>query len=355
MFNKKVLPAVVLLAWMPFFSAHAEEKEKAVEGVVDFKNTLGAISRLHKQGEYEQAFDQIQRARQRPLGTSELVTLSLYEGIILYEMGRHVESGDAFEMALLIRHDVKLPVQVAPKIENHFGTFRRRVQQELSFEFEARQGRPGTSGASPAPSTSVSASPECPPARMAAKGRTLKAQQLWRLASMERMLCARGIRGGEVAETLSALKVRVTEAGTGTEWMRLGQDLDRFAHKFAVYPSTEDWRQAKSSVPEELWELGDEDQDVPLPEAPVASAVSSQPQEEPANLFGCRAAVVLECDRLMRRLLLLQNQTLDMDAATRVTARKELYRLGQRIREASSNETLDEVSDDIDAWQGRWP
>jgi hypothetical protein len=316
--------------------------EKAAgEGAANFKTTINTIRSLYRKLEYEQAFDLIHLARQRPLGTSELVLLSLYEGIILYEMGRHVESGDAFQMALLIRSDAKLPELVAPKIENYFETLRRRVDQEMD-------SGPAPSTPSPPPSTS-----QCPPARVPAKGRTLKAQQLWRLAKMEQMLCTRGIRGGEVTETLSALKAQVMAASTGTEWMRFSQDIDRLAQQYAVYPSNGDWHQAKSSVPEKLWEVGDEDQDIPLPEAPAAPVVKSL-EEEPVNLFGCRVELGPECERLMRRLLLLQNQTLDMKADTRHTARRELFRLGQTIREARSNETLEDASQDIDSWTANW-
>ncbi len=186
------------------------------------------------------------------MGTSELVSLSLYEGIILYDMGKPVESGDAFQMALLMQEDAKLPEQVSPKIVGHFEAFRQRILQELVSAAE-----PEMSGARSAPSAG---SRNCPPARIAAKGRNLKAHS------------------------------------TGTEWMSVSQDINRLAHQYAVYPSNENWRQAKSSVPEELWELGDEDQDVPLPESPIVALVSAPSEEQPANLFGCRAAVAVECE-----------------------------------------------------------
>jgi tetratricopeptide (TPR) repeat protein len=355
--RKRITPIIILLAWVPFLSASAAGEgaakpetptsaNAAGEGVASFKATISTISHLYRKLEYEQAFDFIHLARQRPLGTSALVLLSLYEGIILYELGRHVESGDAFQMALLIQPDAKLPELVAPKIEEYFEALRRRVGQELD-------SGPAPATFNPAPSTSASASSQCPPSRLAAKGRTLKAQQLWRLAKMEQMLCTRGIRGDTVAETLSVLRAQVMAASTSTEWMRLGQDIDRFSQQYAVYPSNGDWHQAKSSVPEKLWEVGDEDQDIPLPEAPIESVVKPL-EEEPVNLFGCRVELGLECERLMRRLLLLQNQTLGMNAETRHPARRELFRLGQTIREARSNETLEEAAQDIDAWTARW-
>ncbi|QRK14244.1 hypothetical protein JQX13_49525 [Archangium violaceum] len=332
-FHTRVVPIVVLLS----LSAYAAGESA---GAVDFKNTISMLSRLFRQGEYEQAVDVIELVRQRPLGTSELVTLSLYEGIILFELGKHEESGDAFQMALMLRLDAKLPEPVSPKIESLFEASLRKVQQELSPP-------------APAPSTPGGSSPDCPSARIAAKGRTLKAQQLWRLASMDQMLCVRGLRKGTVIGALSALKAQVTEAATSTEWVRVTQDIERFAHQFAVYPSNEDWRKAKSTVPEELWELGDEDQDVPLPEEPPVPVVKSQPEEEPTNLFGCLAAVAPECERLMMRLIPLQTRADGMEAAKKGPAKKELFRLGKKIREARSSETLAEASREIDAWQAK--
>jgi len=348
MFHKRIIPVLLLACWTPFPSAHAagegavdvKKKEDAVDGkkedAIVLKNPIVTIGHAYRNGEYELSLKFIELARQRPLGTSELVALSLYEGIILYELGRFVESGDAFEMALLIEPDVKLPVPVSPKIESQFETVRKKVQQEPGTTSPGKQ-RP-----------SPSASSNCPSGLIMTNGRTLKAQQLWRLAMMEQMLCVREIRGGQVARSLSAFKVQVSQAGSPTEWVRVIQEIDQFAKEYAVYPFNADWRHVKSLVPEDRWELGDEDQDVTLPEAP------DSPDEEPASLFGCQAAVAPDCERLMRRLLLLQNQLSGVGSADRFTARTELLRLGRKVREASTSEKLKAASRDIEAWQSRW-
>ncbi|AKJ06482.1 hypothetical protein [Archangium gephyra] len=296
------------------------------------------ISLAHRNGEYEQALDLIGRARQHPLDTHELVLLSLYEGILLYEVGRFVESGDAFEMALLIQPEEKLPTPVSPKIERHFETVRKKVQMDPSTTTPP--------GGKQKPSSTASSN--CPSGLIMTHGRTLRAQQLWRLAMMEQMLCVRDIRGGEVAKSLSAFKAQVSEAGSPTEWVRVIQEIDQFAKEYSVYPFDADWKHVKSLVPEERWELGDEEQDVTLP-APLES-----PDEEPASLFGCRAAVAPDCERLMRRLMLLQNQLSGVASANRFTARTELLRLGRKVREAFSSEKLQAASRDIEAWQSRW-
>ncbi|MCY1074567.1 hypothetical protein [Archangium lansingense] len=351
MFHKRIIPVLLFACWTPFLSAHAVEegtvgakKEQVVdakkEGAADPKRegvvTIDMIIHARQNGDYELALELIGRARQRPLGTRALVTLSLYEGILLYEVGRFVESGDAFEMALLIEPDATLPKPVSPKIESHFETVRKKAQQEPST----------TSGGKQKPSPR--ASTNCPSGHIIPPGRTLKAQQLWRLAMMEQMLCLRDIRGGEVARRLSEFKAQVSQAGSPTEWVRAIQEVDQFAKEYAVYPFKADWDHAKSLVPEERWELGDEDQDVALPAAPES------PDEEPASLFGCRAAVVPDCERLMRRLLLLQNQISGVASEKQLTARAELLRLGRRVREADTKEKLRATTLDIDTWQSTW-
>lgn len=370
MFHKRIIPALLLASWTPFPSAHAaggeiasvkeapaavKEAPAAVkeapatvtkegaaaskpEVAVPPKISIGMISRAYKNGEYEQALELIGLARQHPLDTPELVALSLYEGIILYQVGRFVESGDAFEMALLIRPEAKLPVPVSPKIESHFETVRKKAQMDPSTTTPPSGKQKPSSGTSP----------NCPSGQIIPPGRTLKAQQLWRLAMMEQMLCLRDIRGGEVARRLSEYKALISQAGSTTEWIRAIQEIDQFAKEYSVYPFNSDWQYVKSLVPEERWELGDEDQDVALPSAPES------PDEEPASLFGCRAAVALDCERLMRRLLLLQNQLSGVASENRFTARTELLRLGKKVREADTREKLNTALSDIEAWQNRW-
>ncbi|WNG25787.1 hypothetical protein F0U62_18510 [Cystobacter fuscus] len=350
MVHKRLVPVLgLLLAW-----AHPPPAHAAGEGAVEYKNTIGTISRLFGQLEYEQALDQVGRARQSPLGTSALVTLSVYEGILFFEMGKLEESGEAFQVALMLRPNEKLPDQVvvSPKVEAHFEAIRQKVQREMLQSLEAHQSAE-TSGTPSAPSSTDKASSKCASSPIAAKGRTLKAQQLWRLASMEQMLCARGIPRSAVSGAVATLKAQVSAAGTSTEWVRVSQELDQFAHQFSVYPSDEDWVLAKSFVPEDLWELGDEDQDVPLPEAPVVVVASPSAQALPANLFGCRAAVAAECERLMMRLIALQARTTDMEEASRRTSLSALFQLGQKVRDADSSELLEEASRGIDTWAAK--
>ena len=64
-----------------------------------------SISRLYESLEYEHALEQIHRARQGPLSPKEEVTVFLYEGIILIELGQQEKGTDAFKSALqLLSH-----------------------------------------------------------------------------------------------------------------------------------------------------------------------------------------------------------------------------------------------------------
>lgn len=98
----------------------------------DVRTYLISIHRLYESLEYERALDQVQLARQAPRGIEDEVALSLYEGIIQFEMGREEQCANAFKAALLLRSDAKLPVKVAPKIERIFESVRQQVKHELA-------------------------------------------------------------------------------------------------------------------------------------------------------------------------------------------------------------------------------
>ena len=334
MLRLRVLCALVLLAWMPSFSAHAQEPAP-----IDFRSAMGEILRLHGKLEYEQALAQIQLTRQNPLGTYELVTLFLHEGIILCDMLRFQDSSDALQMALLLQPDAKLPEQfVSPKLEQLFAEARRLAREP----------------AQPDGSKLASSDMECSISPIQATGRNLRAQQLWRLESMERMLCRRGALRGAVATALSSLTIQMGQASQHADRVRISQGIDRIATQWSVFPTNAAWTQAKDSAPEDMWEAVGEDSELPLPEAPAEPEVDESPSSEPANLFGCRAAVADACERLMMRLLQLQTQMREIEAERKGAAEKELFRLGQRVREAVVHSELEQASSSAEAWSRKW-
>lgn len=98
----------------------------------DAQTHLISVGRLYESLEYERALDQIGLARQGPRSTEVEVALSLYEGIILVELGKQEQGNSAFKSALLLQPEAKLPVRAAPKVETLFESVRQKVKRELA-------------------------------------------------------------------------------------------------------------------------------------------------------------------------------------------------------------------------------
>jgi hypothetical protein len=98
------------------------------ENSVEVRTYLLSVQRLFEDLEYERALDQINLARRMAREAEDEVTLSLYEGIILCDLSKQEEGRAAFKAALLLRPDAKLPVQVAPKVEQLFESVRQQVK-----------------------------------------------------------------------------------------------------------------------------------------------------------------------------------------------------------------------------------
>ncbi|OJH35503.1 hypothetical protein [Cystobacter ferrugineus] len=95
---------------------------------------LLSTSRLIEDLEYERALEQINRAKKMAQGPDDDVALSLYEGIVLAELGRgkQDESNAAFKAALFLDPDATLPLLVSPKLKRRFEQVRKQVQRELT-------------------------------------------------------------------------------------------------------------------------------------------------------------------------------------------------------------------------------
>jgi tetratricopeptide (TPR) repeat protein len=116
----------------------------------DMQAFLLSIKRLYEDLEYEQALEQISRARSFVKVVEEDVTLSLYQAIILADMNRWEESTAVFKRALFLRPESTLPVKVSPKVAQHFATVSKQVRAELA----ARPPGPPPTLSSPQPSGS---------------------------------------------------------------------------------------------------------------------------------------------------------------------------------------------------------
>ncbi|WP_225410556.1 hypothetical protein [Stigmatella hybrida] len=97
----------------------------------NIRNHLVLIKQSLVNTEYERALDLVQVARQEPHGTDEDATLSLYEGILLYELRRRDEGKAAFRRAFLLRPQAELPVPVSPKIQQEAEAARKQAEAEL--------------------------------------------------------------------------------------------------------------------------------------------------------------------------------------------------------------------------------
>ena len=359
MFHKRILPVILLLVWASAPTALADGR-----ATVDVSSFIGAISRLYGKLEYEEAFAQIELARQRPLATRDVITLYLYEGILLFEMGRLTDAGDAFQMALSLNIDVELPEQVAPKVEAHLESIRKLVKQELESSTKEPSAPAEEDGKDyaqllaplprPAAPTEVVDTSTCSSSPVNALGRTLKAQQLWRIATMEQMLCERGRLRGSIVSILSDLHQRMMLADSSYQRLLISQEISKASREFSVYPEEAVWSRAKVLLPRAASEIDPDDMEIPLPVPPARAEAELIPDDEPRDLFGCQVVVAAECERLMRRMLLLQEQSAAMSPSSRQSASRDLFRLGRRIRDANTREALVDASRAIDFWSRKW-
>ncbi len=114
--------ALLLVLALPF-------PARAVDASI--RNHLVVIHQLLVSTQYERALEQVQVARQERHTTDEDVTLSLYEGILLYELRRKDEAKAALRRGFLLRPQAQLPVPVSPRIQADVDLIRQQVQDEL--------------------------------------------------------------------------------------------------------------------------------------------------------------------------------------------------------------------------------
>ncbi|MCY1002888.1 hypothetical protein OWM54_37650 [Myxococcus sp. MISCRS1] len=98
-----------------------------------------AATRLYNDLEYEQALEQISRAKRLSKSQSDDALLSLYEGVILADLGQPDSSDAAFKAALFLQPDAKLPLSVSPKVSERFESLRGRVKRELEAAAPPRE------------------------------------------------------------------------------------------------------------------------------------------------------------------------------------------------------------------------
>jgi hypothetical protein len=144
---------VLAVLYVP--SASASEADEAEAGLV-------IATGLFARNEYEQALDQIRRARKTPnTGRMELdASLALWEGLLLLHLGRKDEFKTHLEVAFLLQPELALPARLSPKIKQRVEEIRGQVKKELAL----RPARAAEPKPEPAVEAKPALTPERPPA-----------------------------------------------------------------------------------------------------------------------------------------------------------------------------------------------
>jgi hypothetical protein len=136
----KAVLALCLLASLPaqaLASAPSPSRKAPVRKTParkgDFQSAFSAAVRLYEGLEYEQALEQLSRARALARGTEQEVAVTLYQGIVQAELGQRVQSLSSFRTGLYLQPDAKLPAQVSPKVARDFEEVRQAVQRDLGI------------------------------------------------------------------------------------------------------------------------------------------------------------------------------------------------------------------------------
>lgn len=118
--------------------ARAPSEEQAARLATQFQTYLTAAVRLYESLEYEQALEKLARAKTFARDTEDDASLSVYEGIVLADLGRRQQSMAAFRAGLLLKPEATLPLKVSPKVEKDFEKVRTDVFRELGLKPRSR-------------------------------------------------------------------------------------------------------------------------------------------------------------------------------------------------------------------------
>ncbi|MFY0526534.1 hypothetical protein ACN28I_26465 [Archangium gephyra] len=344
-----VLAALVL----PFAARAANEGE--------IHNYIRSINRLYESLDYEFALDQLQLARKLPRGTDEEVTLSLYEGIILCEMGKQKPGASSFRVALLLRPDAELPVQVAPKVEALFESMRNQVKQEMA----SRLPQPETEN--PSVQTGQEREEEPTPPAMAERESPTPAKDTSTPGPQQDSHADKDpIHPSVPQEELSSerlmrrrlrLQDKFLQSDAPSKLVPL-RELDKIAQHIRAAHTPDSLREAAQALDDwqqrhlpPLRTAEPASRDVEAGPSPTELKQESHADEDlmPSSV----GQEELSSERLMQRLLRLQERFLQSDAPSKRVPLKKLDKLAQHIRAAQTPESLQEAAQALDDWQQR--
>ncbi len=105
----------------------------------EVKKYLNASIALYENLEYEKALNQLKKARLKSQGAEDDARISLIEGIIYAEMGKDEKADNAFRTGFSLDPDIKLPVEVSPKVEAVANKTRESVRKMLAPQLEKQR------------------------------------------------------------------------------------------------------------------------------------------------------------------------------------------------------------------------
>lgn len=109
----------------------------------DVKSYLNVATQNFENLQYEKALAQLKKARGKAQGAEDEKVISLYEGVVLAEMGKMDKAEAAFKTALSMDLKVTLPFEVSPKVVKAFDKARANVEKllgpQLAREEEERK------------------------------------------------------------------------------------------------------------------------------------------------------------------------------------------------------------------------
>jgi len=102
-----------------------------------WRTHIDEARRLYENLEYERALEQLALAQSSARADQGALTVLLYKGIILSDMGKPEEAFAAFQAALQLHPDAQLPMVVSPKIQRLFDHM-RKVALQSSVKTQAQ-------------------------------------------------------------------------------------------------------------------------------------------------------------------------------------------------------------------------
>ncbi len=120
------------LLWGLPLAAHAQSASDSKAST--YRTHLSSALQLIENRQYERALEQLARAKRFAPSKAEDVSLLLYEGALLTELGKNEESTEAFRVALFLDPQAQLPLlHASPKVAWQFRDVRQQVLRSLGM------------------------------------------------------------------------------------------------------------------------------------------------------------------------------------------------------------------------------